>query len=896
MKNMFVFALALVFLSGLAYSQSIGTGAIEGRVTDEQGTPLPGAEVKLTSPDMIGGAQSKITDAEGKFRFIALLPGMYAVEASLQGFTPSKKENIRLHIGQTLIVEIQLRIGTLEEEVTVQAVAPIVDVKDSAVAVQAVGKDFIDTVPEYRRRIGYLVDVTPGSVGYAVYGGASRSGNQSLVDGINIGAANSGADWSMFDYYLVSDLEIQGLGASAEYDGFDGVIMNAVTKSGGNRLEGHVEAFYRNYPWTSTSHIDVSKPLYSLYTKPPESMNYDYGASLGGPIIKDKIWFLASARFEDTLTKIVGMTDKSDLEAPKADIKITTQLIPSDRLSGMFIYDDYYNRRSGLSITTPPDATFVEWGPMYQLNINELHTFSDRTFLETKFGAFWVPYEHRPVKGYDISGRQDALTGKYSTNTNRYTRTQLDRFEVSSTITHHADEFIKGSHDFKFGVDFQWAPSFTDNGYTNEFFYRDNVLAGGKFHTYAYSYDTRDEFNFAALSGFAQDSWKISDRLTINPGIRINSFRGYIKTLNAWAFKTTAIVPRIGLTFDVFGDHSTALKLHWGKYASGMKHNYYSRGGAGAQDYVKYDVVPPPNGKKIEVYREGRSNPATIDPDVKYPVMDQFVVGIERALTPDMSVGVSFVYRNWKNFIERVNTGGTWVKVPVTYKDENGVTQTIGLYQKTSKSAADKFYLTNPEAGKYNSVIEDPRSRYLGLVFTFNKRMSNKWMLNASYVLCQLKGTEQGGSSNVNLWLDPNAQVNSYGYLGNDPTHQLKIYSSFFLPLDISAGVAFNYIRGGPWTRQVQAPTTIPGRPTVYIEERGLQRYAPDKRFDIRFEKYFKLGKTEAQRVGVLFDVFNVFNSGRATGVESRVDRTTFGKATGVNTGRQFRIAARILF
>jgi len=893
---MFAFALALVFLSGLAYSQSKGTGAIEGKVTDEQGTPLPGAEVKVTSPDMIGGTQSKITDAEGKFRFIALLPGMYAVEASLQGFTPSKKENIRLHIGQTLIVEIQLRIGTLEEEVTVQAVAPIVDVKDSAVAVQAVGRDFIDTVPEYRRRIGYLVDVTPGSVGYAVYGGVSRSGNQSLVDGINISWSADGLDWSLFDYNIVEDLEIQGLGASAEYDGFDGVIMNAVTKSGGNRLEGHVEAFYRNWKWTNYSHVDVSKPLYSLYTKPPESMNVDYGASLGGPIIKDKIWFLASARFEDTLTRIVGMTDRSDLEAPKADIKVTTQLIPSDRLSVMFIYDDYYNRRSGLSITTPPDATFVEWGPMYQLNINELHTFSDRTFLETKFGAFWVPYENRPVKGYDISGRQDNLTGKYSTNTYNYMLSEWDRFEVSSTLTHHADEFIKGSHDFKFGANFQWAPSYEEYGYPHGYAYLDNVWAGGKWHTYAYSYFMREDFKFTVLSGFAQDSWKISDRLTINPGIRINSYRGYLKTVNAWAFKTTAIVPRIGLTFDVFGDHSTALKLHWGKYASGMKHNYYLKAGAGAQDWVMYDVVPPPNGKKIEVDRVGMSNPATIDPDIKYPVMDQFVAGIERALTPDMSVGVSFVYRNWKNFVERVNTGGTWINVPYSYKDENGVMQTIGLYQKTSKSAADRFYLTNPKAGKYNSVVEDPRSRYLGLVLTFNKRMSNKWMLNASYVLCQLKGTEQGGSSDVSLWMDPNLQVNSYGYLGNDPTHQLKIYSSFFLPLDISAGVAFVYIKGAPWTRRVYA--SIKGTPSqnVYIEPRGSQRYADDRRFDIRFEKYFKLGKTEAQRVGVLFDVFNVFNYGRATGIESRVNRTTFGKATGVNTGRQFRIAARLLF
>lgn len=203
----------------------------------------------------------------------------------------------------------------------------------------------------------------------------------------------------------------------------------------------------------------------------------------------------------------------------------------------------------------------------------------------------------------------------------------------------------------------------------------------------------------------------------------------------------------------------------------------------------------------------------------------------------------------------------------------------------------DQFYITNPKAGEY-SAIDDPRARYIGLMFIFNKRFSNNWMVNASYTYSQLKGNEQGGRSKSSTWRDPNRQVNTYGNLGNDPTHALKIYSTLIIPkVDVLLSPTFQYVTGAPWTRRTR--TSVSGRPTVNIEPLGSQRYSPTINFDIRLEKFFRFG---GDRIEFQVDIFNVFNRGIATSVESRVERTSFNLATWVNPGRRFRVGVRFLF
>jgi hypothetical protein len=413
------------------------------------------------------------------------------------------------------------------------------------------------------------------------------------------------------------------------------------------------------------------------------------------------------------------------------------------------------------------------------------------------------------------------------------------------------------------------------------------------YNTYAYSYMYRTEVTGEKYSAFVQDSWKISNKLTINPGLRLNVHRGTLDRGNQTVFKTSNFVPRLGFTWDVFGNHSTALKVHFGRYSDGMKNNYFQRADPGQKDWVMYEVMP--DGSKLELYRVKLSIPSKIDPNIKHPVMDQFTAGIERELGKDLSLGTTFIWRKWRNLIARVNTGASWKQVPFTFTDNNGATQTIDVYQKTTPSSADEFMITNAKAGEY-SVIVDPKSQYWGLMFTLTKRFSNRWMAFASYLYSRLTGTEQGGSTGSEQaappWLDPNLQINLDGRLDGDFTHQFKIFSTFFLPFDIVMSSSFQYVTSPPWARTIRVP--VSGSPTVKIEPLGPnQRIDPMINFDLRLEKDILI---RGSRLGFQLDIFNLFNRGYATSIETRIDRATFGLARGVNTGRRIRIGLRIQY
>ena len=167
-------AFMLLFFSGQAFAQSGTTGAIEGKVFDEEGAPLPGVEVELSSPDLIGGTQVKLTTDEGKFRFVALPRGTYVAEASLPGFTPARRENILLFVGQTITIDLNLKIGSLEEEVTVVGTAPLVDVKDSMINATNLDKQMLQTVGSQTlsKSPNALINLAPGVLDGSAMGAA----------------------------------------------------------------------------------------------------------------------------------------------------------------------------------------------------------------------------------------------------------------------------------------------------------------------------------------------------------------------------------------------------------------------------------------------------------------------------------------------------------------------------------------------------------------------------------------------------------------------------------------------------------------------------------------------------------------------------------------------------
>ena len=892
-KRYAAFLFALVLLAGLAYSQSGITGAIEGKITDEEGNALPGATVKLSSPDMIGGAQSKITNAEGRFRFVALPRGTYMVEASLTGFTTAKKDDVRVFVGQTITIDLSLKIGKLEEEVVVKAISPVVDVKDSQVNATNLDKQMLQTVGSEQRwkNSTNLINLAPGIKDDSAMGAPSRSSNQWLLDGQSLLTfVGNGDDWQYPDIDIIEEAQVSGSGTNAEYGNFTGAVLNLVTKSGGNSFEGLVSTEYSPLNWNQKN-IDITKPIFSEFTTPPRVLYFDAHLGIGGPIVRDKFWFYVSGGFIQGDTEYSKGGVRESEQIPKGFGKLTLQAGKNDRLSMFAEYEYFQVFNRGYSVNRDPDATYYDVGPGLPMALNLLHTFSENTFAEFKIGYYYSWYDQRPNKGRDVSQHYDYMTGFYSGNYGWWGESDSSHFTGNVTLSHHAENFIKGSHDFKVGVEYLRGFNNASGGYPGGFNYTDNYYG----YTYAYSYGYNHKSNGWRLSGFAQDSWRIGERLTINPGVRWQMQRGYLPNVQSSAiFKPKSPFEfRLGLTYDVFGDHTTALKGHYGRFHESFK-TYYFDSADKTDDYVIYLVLP--DGTKEETYRASYSLPYAIDPNIRIPYSDQFTVGFERTIMRDASIAVNFNYREYKDFTARVNIGAQWAPRTYTFTNENGQSQTIDVYGKTTPSSQDSFLITNPKAGIAEAVLITPKNKYTGLTLSFNKRYSNGWMLHIDYTYSKAKGNQTNSSTAAwggTYFENPNRQINAYGNLPYDAPHSLQMYGTVSLPLGFVLSPRFSVQSGYNWTRYAVA-YAISGKPNVFLEPRGSQRLPTMVNFDLRLEKQFAF--TQRYKVGLILDAFNIFNQGIQTGVFSQVNQPNFGKAQYVSDPRYFRVGLRVYF
>jgi hypothetical protein len=542
--------------------------------------------------------------------------------------------------------------------------------------------------------------------------------------------------------------------------------------------------------------------------------------------------------------------------------------------------------------------------------IDWLHTFSENTFTEIKVGRYWSYWDYRPNSGPDVSQRYDKLTGKYTGNYGWFSDTNSIHYTASATLTHHADEFLLGSHDFKAGVEFFGGFDNAKAGYPGGFNYVDNYSAWSYYMyyeqgydyydsyglvTYAYSYGYDIKANGNRVSAFVQDSWRISDRLTINPGVRLSMYRGYLPNLQDEAFfkPKNALEFRLGLSFDVFGDHTTAIKAHYGRFHETFKTYYFNRAEPDYNDWVSEEVHP--SGFRWEVWREPYATGATMDPDISMPYSDQFTFGIERELMKDTMLSLTFVHRIYKNFIAMTNMGSQWEVGSWTFLDENGQEQTMDIYIKDD--SPEDYMITNPEKGMSDSVIITPENKYTGFSMSLNKRFSDGWMFHIDYTYSVAKGNHvndyNSASYGGNYYENPNRQINRYGPLVYDSPHFLHLYGTVELPLGLVLTPRIRFRSGSSWNRWRPGPRST-GKVPIQIEEKGSRRFPNRTDVDLRLEKVFTL--TGRMRIGVIFDMFNVFNSGIETWRNTNIAHVNYGLATSIMAPRYIRVALRFFF
>ncbi|MFQ6031609.1 MAG: hypothetical protein ACE5K2_01700, partial [Candidatus Zixiibacteriota bacterium] len=230
------------------------------------------------------------------------------------------------------------------------------------------------------------------------------------------------------------------------------------------------------------------------------------------------------------------------------------------------------------------------------------------------------------------------------------------------------------------------------------------------------------------------------------------------------------------------------------------------------------------------------------------------------------------------------------------FTDENGQQQTMNIYRRLP-GYESKYMVTNPKKGIAPSVILNPKNTYTGFSISLNKRFSDGWMFHIDYTYSVAKGnhsnTYGGGSWGGYDYENPNRQINRYGYLAFDAPHYLHMYGTVNLPLGFILTPRLLLRSGRSWNRWRRVPSWA-GRVPIALEERGSRRYPLRTDIDLRLEKVFAL--TDRMRIGVIFDVFNVFNTGVETWTVSDITSANYGKATGITQPRYLRLGLRFFF
>ncbi len=617
----------LLMVPAISSAQS----AIVGLLTDDSGGVLPGVSVEVTSPVMIEGSKTTVTDSQGRYRFEAMRPGTYKLSFSLTGFGTVVREGVDLPSNFTATVNAEMKVGSLEETINVSGSASQVDVQQ-ATRTTVIARDVIDSLPISRNVMGLAVivpGVRPGTpdmggvqtteqVGLRARGLGGLDGDQ-LVEGMSI-QSYEGTSLSFLDDTLQAEMTVSTAAIPADTGG-GGIRLNSILKDGGNNFSGSAFMGGTKGTWVKDN-IDDRLRLRGLNVANGIDHLESFTGSLGGPILKDKLWWILSARHQSTETtvanvpKFVTAADgtqykaTNDLYVRSLSTRLTWQAAEKYKVAGFL---ERWWHKKGHSIGAGTDPRAGE-----QRDPRNAHHAIGNVKLTAPVTSRWLveagwSFAEFYWRGGSPSGTPAATAHDFPFTPEWYataptTDTALNRSfpdkciyallpapngctawnatrEQRQESVHNEAKFmasyVTGSHNIKVGIENDWGPGRQ----------RKNTRNGHLQQRYTNNQPTQvDVFNNPVIQPayvaydvgiFAQDSWTIK-RLTINPGLRVQWVETgmYESSMAAGRFAPARFIeeerglidfgadysPRFSAVYDLFGDGRTALKTSWSKY------------------------------------------------------------------------------------------------------------------------------------------------------------------------------------------------------------------------------------------------------------------------------------------------------------------------------------------
>jgi outer membrane receptor protein involved in Fe transport len=929
-------------ISSPAYAQRT-TGSVAGTVRDASGAVLPAVTVSVTGANVVG-TQTTITNEEGFYRFTNLPPGAYDLVYALTGFKTLTSRGLRVGLGMTAEGNVNLEVSQLAESIDVVAEAPVVDTESNEVGTNF-DRTYVENAPLRRLSFFDLVAAAPGALQAGDNGfnaqrtmsyGSSYDENSFQLDGVDITETYFNEALAEPNTDAIEEVEVLALGAPAEYGNASGAVYNIVTRQGSNEFHGDLNFFYQGDGLTSNNTTDLKLADGTFYDACPEGTGgdrcpffrdtfRDFSAQLGGPLIKDKLWFFGSYGIQRDYFAEAGTDTSSQLSQRRKQSdrymgKLTWQVNPRHKVVGNFHYDkrsdDY-----GISTTQAPTEAFTRRGDTPTPGIAYTGILSSRTVVDVRYSGFYGKVEGGPTdpdQPRDLDRFYDFDTGTTSGGWYYWYLTDpTKRQTATAKISHQADDFLASSHDFRFGVQYSDAQAKGLYGY-NDFVYT-YTYEGTR---YGYGYD-RQPFSYSGnarnLAVFFDDTVRVNDRLAFNVGLRVdrnNAYSAEQDELDEFAqptgvqfprtdlFTWTHLSPRLGFNWKLTPDGRTVLKGHYGRYhraiATGEYANVIGPNVKATFSGTGYDFT---TGDFSELtFLEGNENLGA-DPDYKAPRTDQFIVSLEREIVKGLGTQLNYVYKRGRDYATWSDISGVYEEVPFTDDVGEGATgRTFPVLRLVSDPAERQFRITNGG--------EDVGSDVHAVSFGILKRMTGKWQLNAS--VTWLRGTgrvtesvsgvgisQRGGLQFRDFGKNPNDYVNTDGRLRLDVTWSGKAQFLYQLPWDflVSGNLAY---RDGAWSlRRARVPadlTNIPEGTVILLQRRGENDRIPNvTQVDMRLQKDFRFGKDV--RLGLFVDGLNLLNDDSyETVVSSLVTSDSFNEPSTPIFPRRFMLGAKFRF
>lgn len=866
-----VLAALLVIGGAAAHAQSAQTGTISGVVQDATGGVLPGVAVTITSVDQ-GFVRSTVTDANGRYVFPAVPVGLYRVSAALDGFDRAEASNSLVETTKTTAVDFKLTVGALTDIVQVKGESPIVDPTTVAQTTR-ITRDEFEKLP-VGRSYQALMAAAPGVVGTgnANSAGALTSNNLFVIDAVDTTDPTTGTFGTNINFESIQEVSILTTAAGAEYGRAQGAIVNVVTKSGTNRFEGAFKYIFLNDNWDAQNKTVNELTDASLARTKFDKVNPVYSFAGGGPIIRNRAFFFGTWELQKNTTpqrQTAGQIPEdfqSTTESKFANVRGTLQLTPTQTAwvkyhqspTDGIVRNDYWGTtvtgdRAALTAQNQTNTSFAaQWSGVMRPN----------WAMEAAFSSFEIDIDVGTFEQGILSNAPifNLADNKYYNGATFDGMVQRPRQQFNVASNWFLD-LGRRAHNVKVGYDLQNLESISQFDYPNRQIYiADNYDQATRTPLFGPNSSRRDYDSGPSVSEgrihafFARDKFEVSDRLSLEAGVRMETQTGKSDVGDA-TVDATVFAPRLSGTYALTTDGKTLVTGSYGRYHASIIQGFSDAFAQVAQQ-TNYDNHVWDGSAFVFSNRVQTSGGSSFTPnlDLKPSHVDEATIGLQRQVGQFIGTGVRFIHRKWGNIIDDVRT----------FNPDGTI---------------------NREVLNYDEAERD----YKGIQLTAEKRFANNWNATASYTYSRTRGNHFGdnfttlgdyidaqcrttvdesvGTGGVIPCLEVQNGANKYGLPTYDRPHNFKLAGAYVRPVgpvSLTVGAVTELLSKFRYQKERTVNVLVPGTltnqgstATYFYNERGADPLEGLEWFtDTSVEATWKLFSTH--NVGLKAEIFNI--------------------------------------